>query len=577
MSEPQDHTPTLLGSHRLYNLVQYGEQVLALPQALGHVDLADPAGRANPYILVARDAETACQLVDQQGAWRDFDPLFTETPLEVFGDPEVIEIEPIHTCNLRCVMCHVSYERMTKQRLDIGFLKHMHGLKGRWAKLGSLYEPVAHPQFAEIAKGLTELGMDIDLVTNGTLFTPQLIEKIADCRFRNVTISFDGVRRETYETIRRRGDYDMAVKRILAFKQAVLARRPDTYFQVNFTILRSNIAEIAEAVDFWEGHGFDHIGFISMVIRDEAEVLRRESVQPVLDDVAAALDEAARRVVEGGLRISLSAPRFHNTPLAEHHPEAFSVAGTVVSRHPEARLPRTPSTYFQNGSYPGMPVDCRSPFKFARINYNGDVQLCYQFSIGNIADRPLLELWRGAEAQAARSKVQASAEICHDCEYYRFCIQANTVDAEQDYVSKIRLNLLEESWPYNFLSFAGRVFAVPQWLEIGMAELSQANKHTELGIVSAESLELARLAVADRFPPLDFSPPPSWMVEAYRGYNLFAHHDRMVAVPERLGPLNVSKMIQPTLDFRYWFKRRYALQAPSLIKMRKLIDQHLSR
>ena len=567
--------PILIGSYRFYNLVQYGGEILALPQALGAVDLSAAAARANPYILIAQDAEAACRLIDAKGAWRDFDPLYTEIPLEEFGDPEVIEIEPIHTCNLRCIMCHVSYEQMTKQRLDIGFLKNMQGLRGRWAKLGSLYEPAAHPQFSEIANGLSDIGMDIDLVTNGTLFTPKLIDEIVDCRFRNVTISFDGVRAETYEKIRRRGDFKMAMERILAFKKAILARRPDTYFQVNYTILRSNIAEIAEAVAFWDRYGFDHIGFINMVIRDDAEVLRDESIQPVLDQVNAALDEAARHVIEGGLRISLSAPRYHNTPLRGAYPEPFAVSGTVISTHPAARLPRTPSTYFQNGGYPGMPVDCRSPFKFARINYDGDVQLCYQFSIGNIHQTPLLDLWRGTSAERVRGRVSESMEICSRCEYYRFCIQANTVDSQQDYESRMRLELLLESWPYNFIGFDGQVFAVPQWLKISGPDLADENRRGELGILRSESLEQAWDLAADRFPPLDFSPPPSWMVESYRNYNLFAHHDRMVAVPESLGAVNVTRLVRFSFNPRYWFKRHHVLQASSLVKMRRLIDARL--
>src|SRR5438128_1799225 len=67
------------------------------------------------------------------------------SPGDVLGPPEFIEIEPIHTCNLRCVMCHVSYESLSKVRLDPAFTDKMVGFEGRWAVIGGEYEPVAHP------------------------------------------------------------------------------------------------------------------------------------------------------------------------------------------------------------------------------------------------------------------------------------------------------------------------------------------------------------------------------------------------------------------------------------------------
>src|SRR5262245_47569477 len=67
-------------------------------------------------------------------------------PLERLELPELVQIEPIHTCNLRCVMCHVSYEKLSHRRLDVPLLlERLRGLEGRWIDLGGMYEPAAHP------------------------------------------------------------------------------------------------------------------------------------------------------------------------------------------------------------------------------------------------------------------------------------------------------------------------------------------------------------------------------------------------------------------------------------------------
>lgn len=45
--------------------------------------------------------------------------------------PEVIEIEPIHSCNFRCVMCHEPYEKLSKKRIDVStLLRQMVGFGG---------------------------------------------------------------------------------------------------------------------------------------------------------------------------------------------------------------------------------------------------------------------------------------------------------------------------------------------------------------------------------------------------------------------------------------------------------------
>src|SRR4051812_35404163 len=122
--------------------------------------------------------------------------------------PEIVEMELMHTCNLRCTMCYVSYSTMTKQRLDPAFVERLSGLKGKWAKIGAQCEPVAHPSFAQIATAITGQGMRIDLTTNGTLFTDKLIKAVEGCNFQNITLSFDGATPQMFERIRRGARFD---------------------------------------------------------------------------------------------------------------------------------------------------------------------------------------------------------------------------------------------------------------------------------------------------------------------------------------------------------------------------------
>jgi radical SAM protein with 4Fe4S-binding SPASM domain len=361
------------------------------------------------------------------------DLLASITPLDQEGPPEIVEIEPIHTCNLRCTMCHVSYSKMSKRRLRIDFIERLDGLQGKWAKVGSQYEPTAHPQFAQIVNGLTEKGFKIDLTTNGTLFTDKLIGCVAKANFQNVTVSFDGATAETYERVRRRGHFQQAIERILAFMNTVKARNPEAYFSLNYTFMMSNVAEAADAAAMWDGYGFDHIGFISMTIPDARRArgaLAHESPQRDLALVRACMKDVVRRITENKLRITASSPWFHDQEVVAEFPDSVGAfgGGLAGSDHPHKRWPRNPVPHFQNGYFPAVHVECRSPYKLVRIEYDGAVRLCNAITIGSIYDADLRSIWEGAAAKAFRSRIAASARICHTCDYYRFCVKANDVD-----------------------------------------------------------------------------------------------------------------------------------------------------
>jgi MoaA/NifB/PqqE/SkfB family radical SAM enzyme len=376
----------------------------------------------------------------------------TATPRGELGAPEFLEIEPIHTCNLRCVMCHVSYEKVSKVRIDPRFVDKIDGMAGKWAVVGGEYEPMAHPQIAQILRGLSDRGMKIDLVSNGTLFTDRIIERIADCDIRRVTISFDGIRPATYEKIRERANYAVAMERILRFKEQVLVHNPKCYFSINYTVLMDNIDEIADAVSYWEEKGFDSIGFIAMVVRSDTSYLREQSIEPHISRFQAQIDEATRRIIDNNYTIGMSnSIGVQPTFVSDVQSNVWNT--TVVSNSRAVRAPINPRPLFQNGLFPGMEVACSSPFKAVKLLYDGTLQVCSKFAIGSIYDGPsLLETWRGYLAEKVRGAILRTPKICHSCDYFRFCINAGKID----YTKPENFKFLESSDPHERLRFLGQ-------------------------------------------------------------------------------------------------------------------------
>lgn len=421
--------------------------------------------------------------------------LDTDIAGEEFGPPEIVEIEPIHACNIRCTMCHVSYAEPTNERLDIKFLDGLRGLAGRWAKVGSEFEPAMHPEFAGILAGLSEVGMRIDLTTNGTLLSQKLIDRIAGANLKRVTFSFDGMRKETFERIRRGANYERTLERILNFKRAIRERgNAGCRFTINFTVLNSNIDEIPEAVDFWEEHGFDNITFIYMVIRSDVVELVQESPRSSLDRLQQCLEQAARRVIENNYRISIRSPAFLNTPLRDEYPDCLPKdTGLAISRRPDAYWPVAIMGHHQLGEYPGMPVPCRSPFKYANLWYDGRVRLCKKFFVGSIYEKRLLEIWNDAHSELVRARVRRSPKICHHCDLYRLCIRSNRIDYAQVESDRPDLGapiLIGERHGHNLVQWADEYYAVPH--SSGPFDVRLIDVETKGGIrdTSLESLSM---------------------------------------------------------------------------------------
>jgi radical SAM protein with 4Fe4S-binding SPASM domain len=366
--------------------------------------------------------------------------------------PKILEIEPTNTCNLRCKMCHVSF-------LDCGQASHLrpdllHNLKfmeGSWVKIGSNFEPTMHPHFSDILAIFSDIGCLIDLTTNGTLLTDRLTDQIAESTIRNVTISFDSARKATYERIRRGAKFELALERILRCRERL--REENVFFAINAVLCRSNIDELIEMVDFWNSHDFHQLRWIFMVIRSldqqrwGKDSLLEESLYPIRQVAFRKLDDAAEYLITNNLKMTLSCPYYNWSRLRKHYPDNIS-QNLVKSDNPLGKDYFNPAHHYQRGNYPGMKVDCRSPFVFARILFNGDVQLCYKYSIGNLEDQTFHDIWNGKKADRIRRAVLRNGNMCKLCDYYRFCLNSTRIDVndKSNYFEGALLDRSKDEW-----------------------------------------------------------------------------------------------------------------------------------
>jgi len=178
------------------------------------------------------------------------------------GLPDVVSLHTTEVCNLRCVMCKRS-EKLGLRHLDRDTLARVCDALFPTATLamvsGNQGEPLA-TDFDVVVERALRHGVKIDLVTNGTLLTPQRYSAWSEA-LNSVNVSLDCHVPEIYERIRV-GARFAQVEANLAGIQAARARRPDgVVVGLSAVVMRSNLPHLPDFVRYAARLGMDAVLF----------------------------------------------------------------------------------------------------------------------------------------------------------------------------------------------------------------------------------------------------------------------------------------------------------------------------
>ena len=139
--------------------------------------------------------------------------------------PVYLCVEPVSSCNLRCVMCFQSDKSFTKKpfmgvmKLDL-FKKVIDEAVAGGTKaitLASRGEPTMNKNIAEMIEYTKGKFFDVKLNTNGTRLTEDLCHKIIQSGVTELVFSIDAEKKDLYEKIRLRGKFDNVIENIKMF------------------------------------------------------------------------------------------------------------------------------------------------------------------------------------------------------------------------------------------------------------------------------------------------------------------------------------------------------------------------
>ncbi|MBW2262279.1 MAG: radical SAM protein [Deltaproteobacteria bacterium] len=304
-------------------------------------------------------------------------------------------------CNLRCVHCENNCGERGSRELS---LDRMMEVAGDLARLGCRTvdvtggEPLLMPVWDRLCARIRDLGMQIALITNGTLLTDEVLDRALDSGVGLVAVSIDGLR-EVHDATRLRpvpgpSPFQEAVAGI---ERAVPRARTRVITQVN----RTNLHQLADMRELIAGLGVESWQLqLAVPTGRVLELAEPYVIHPAdLDELTSFIVDA---VQDGG----------------PPHIDTGDTIGYYTDREPSLR---------KRSSGQGMWLGCQAGIRSVAITYDGMVRGCSampaDFDAGDLHEESLEAIWNDAErfAYSTRFDPRKLTGDCASCRFAALC------------------------------------------------------------------------------------------------------------------------------------------------------------
>ena len=211
--------------------------------------------------------------------------------------PIYVRIKPTNRCNQNCYYCHYKnpYLELDQYRpadeiprekmLEIISDFKETGVKAVTFSGGG--EPLLYPYIEEIMEAVLQAGIDLSIITNGTLLTGRKAEILSQAKW--VRISQESGCAETYSRIRGVGEsaFQKLCENIKNFSEL---KNPNCELGINFVIGPENYNEVYRAGKLMRELGANHIKYTALM-GNNAEVIHAPFKKSVIEQIHRLIDE----------------------------------------------------------------------------------------------------------------------------------------------------------------------------------------------------------------------------------------------------------------------------------------------
>src|SRR5579871_1064738 len=170
------------------------------------------------------------------------------------GLPVEYIVETTAKCNLYCPMCPRETHKQPKEDMSddvFDRLIEQAGASAEHMMLIGLGEPLMDPAIYRRIEFCHQHSISTLLSTNGTLLDERHAARLLDSPLEQITLSFDGAKKETFEFYRKGAKFERVRENFVRFSRMKSERKSKLQIVVQMVRMEGNAAEAGEFAKFW--------------------------------------------------------------------------------------------------------------------------------------------------------------------------------------------------------------------------------------------------------------------------------------------------------------------------------------
>ena len=285
-------------------------------------------------------------------------------------------------------------------------------------------EPLVRSDIFDVIKRATDKGFYCTIASNGTLMTPEVVEKLYHSGIRRVEIGLDGVKAETHDFLRnKKGCFKATVEGI---KNCVRHGYFDE-IAITTTLYQSNVHEIPQIIDFAESVGGTRFYLNRLIPAGRGKEIAHLDVSPEeKKNILQHLHQRFNASVKNGRGIQCYARGMTYLSRVGYEEsqgrlftvsEAFSGYENMFQKKFGVELPKIVRHFAKSFS------GCSAGLTYCGLSEQGDILPCVPtpLKIGNLLEQDLNDIWANNEIlQRMRDRKHLTGS-CGQCAYNGLC------------------------------------------------------------------------------------------------------------------------------------------------------------
>ena len=313
-------------------------------------------------------------------------------PIRSFYYPEFLKAEITTSCNMSCTFCgaakadgktvgrvgkHMSPEILQKLLSNIPMI--------RWIDIQGVGEPLTHPNFLEILRLLSCLGVSVQFTTNGTLLNAGVLDSISGGIVHSITISLSASCATSYLRLHGSNFFDLVLENVRRVVRSRRGGKPKV--RVLAVIMSQNLSELNRLIEITKDLGVD-----SLVLSAYKPISGEDWNEPSRIELRRAVADAKAYAGDVGITLELEVP--------------------------------AASEEAQPGGRGLSSGRCLWPWVSLAVDADGDVMpCCYsmgnrRYELGNLSNESIRDIFNNRAYRSFRSALnigKTEALICHNC------------------------------------------------------------------------------------------------------------------------------------------------------------------